>query len=102
LHPLCQALILLFSPLLCYNESTQNRARPLRPKLEGLTMARILTTAQAADLLQVDADTVRKWLRRGRIPGRRIARDWRIPEDALLEWIQNAEARGNGADTPKD
>lgn len=54
---------------------------------------RILTTEQAAELLQVDVGTVRRWLRRGRIPGRRIARDWRISEDALNEWVRRGEPK---------
>lgn len=53
-------------------------------------MARILTVKQAAELLQADADTVREWLRRGRIPGRRIGREWRISEDALQDWLKGA------------
>lgn len=56
-------------------------------------MARVLTVKQAAELLQADADTVRDWLRRGRIPGRRIGRDWRISEEALHEWLKGGPAR---------
>jgi excisionase family DNA binding protein len=50
-------------------------------------MAKILTVRQAAELLQASEETVRDWLRRGRIPGRRVGRSWRISEDALLDWL---------------
>lgn len=50
-------------------------------------MARILTVRQAAELLQASEETVRDWLRRRRIPGRRVGRSWRISEEALLDWL---------------
>jgi len=46
-------------------------------------MSRILTIEQAAELLQVPPRTVLNGLRRGRIPGRKIGREWRISEMAL-------------------
>ncbi len=55
-------------------------------------MARILTVRQAAEVLQASEETVRDWLRRGRIPGRRVGRSWRISEDALLDWLNTAGA----------
>jgi excisionase family DNA binding protein len=46
--------------------------------------------------LQASEETVRDWLRRGRIPGRRVGRSWRISEDALLDWLRvNGEEGGN-------
>jgi excisionase family DNA binding protein len=59
-------------------------------------MAKILTVRQAAELLQASEETVRDWLRRGRIPGRRVGRSWRISEEALLDWLRvNGEEGGN-------
>lgn len=55
-------------------------------------MAKILTVRQAAELLQASEETVRDWLRRGRIPGRRVGRSWRISEDALLDWLNTGGA----------
>ena len=46
-------------------------------------MARILNTEQAAEKLQVKALTVRKYLRKGLIPGKRLGREWRIVETDL-------------------
>lgn len=60
-------------------------------------MAKILTVRQAAELLQASEETVRDWLRRGRIPGRRVGRSWRISEEALLDWLgANGEEEGAG------
>ncbi len=46
-------------------------------------MARILTTEQAAEKLQVKPLTMRKYLRNGTIPGRKFGREWRILETDL-------------------
>ena len=46
-------------------------------------MARILNTQQAAEKLQVKPLTVRKYLRKGLIPGKRLGREWRIVETDL-------------------
>lgn len=43
----------------------------------------ILTTKQVADRLGVDAKTVLRYLRSGRLKGSKLAKDWRIPESAL-------------------
>jgi excisionase family DNA binding protein len=50
-------------------------------------MARILNTEQAAEKLQVRPLTVRKYLRKGLIPGRRLGREWRIVETDLEMFI---------------
>lgn len=59
-------------------------------------MGRILTVEQAAEKLQVRPNTVRAWLRQGKIPGRKIGRVYRVPEDELdasLSGQQTAEVR---------
>lgn len=45
---------------------------------------RILTVEQSAEIMQVPANTVRKWLRNGKIPGKRIGKRWLIVESDLL------------------
>jgi excisionase family DNA binding protein len=47
----------------------------------------VLTLEQAAELLQVDADTVRTLAREGTLPGRKVGRDWRFARAALLRWL---------------
>ncbi len=49
-------------------------------------MAQILTVEQAALKLQVKPHTVREYLKRGMIPGRKLGRSWRIVETEL-EWF---------------
>jgi excisionase family DNA binding protein len=49
-------------------------------------MARILTVEQVAEKLQVKPLTVREYLRKGRIPGRKLGRAWRVVETDL-EWF---------------
>ncbi|MHB9036308.1 MAG: helix-turn-helix domain-containing protein [Armatimonadota bacterium] len=72
-------------------------------------MARILTTEQAAEKLQVKPLTVRKYLRKGIIPGRRLGREWRIVETDLELFLRGnvqpevqprVSARGFLADLP--
>jgi excisionase family DNA binding protein len=72
-------------------------------------MARILNTEQAAEKLQVKPLTVRKYLRKGLIPGKRLGREWRIVETDLEMFLRGAvqtqapareSARGFLADLP--
>ena len=50
----------------------------------------VLTTAQLADLLQVDEKAVRDLARRGELPGRKIGRDWRFSRNAVLAWLSGS------------
>lgn len=52
-------------------------------------MARIFTVDQAADYLHVTPYTIRKWLRAGRIPGRKIGRVYRILEADIMALLGN-------------
>ena len=49
----------------------------------------MLTTALAAELLQVHAESLRKMVREGRIPCHRLAggRGMRFLRDELLDWL---------------
>jgi excisionase family DNA binding protein len=49
-------------------------------------MNRTITVEQAAEKLQVKPNTIRTWIKQGRIPGRKIGRVFRIPEQALDEF----------------
>lgn len=50
-------------------------------------MTRTITVEQAAERLQVKPNTVRAWIKQGRIPGRKIGRVFRIPEQALDAFV---------------
>lgn len=56
-------------------------------------MGRVLTVKQVAERLQVRPNTVRAWLKCGRIPGRRIGRIYRILEDELDMFIVSEATR---------
>ena len=50
-------------------------------------MTRTITVEQAADRLQVKPNTIRTWIKQGRIPGRKIGRVYRIPEQGLDAFV---------------
>ncbi len=54
-------------------------------------MSKTITVEQAADRLQVKPNTIRTWIKQGRIPGRKIGRVYRIPEQALDRLMSGAE-----------
>jgi excisionase family DNA binding protein len=51
-------------------------------------MSRMMTVDQAAERLQVKPNTIRTWIKEGRIPGRKIGRVYRIPETALDAFVR--------------
>lgn len=55
--------------------------------MEAITMARILTAEQAAEKLQVTPKTIRKLLKEGKMPGRKIGREWRLLETDIERWV---------------
>jgi excisionase family DNA binding protein len=52
---------------------------------------RILTAHQAAQLLRVHYRLVLREAEAGRLPGRRIGREWRFVEGQLLEWLKTQD-----------
>ena len=52
----------------------------------------LLTVEQAAERIQMHPDTVRRLLRDGQLPGRKIgARQWRISADALKAYVEGGQ-----------
>lgn len=49
---------------------------------------RIMTLEQAAEFLQIDADTLRVLVRQGKVPGAKVGRQWRLEEGLLREWLR--------------
>ncbi len=58
-----------------------------------MTDQRLLTTAQAADRLQVEARSVARWLRRGRLRGYKFGAQWRIAPGDLERFLESREPR---------
>jgi excisionase family DNA binding protein len=52
-----------------------------------VTSPEVLTAEQLAELLQLDAKTVRALAARGEIPGRKLGREWRFSRSAVLDWL---------------
>jgi excisionase family DNA binding protein len=53
--------------------------------------ADVLTTAEAAELLRTDEETVEAMAKKGELPGRKLGDDWRFTRTALLRWLGGAE-----------
>jgi excisionase family DNA binding protein len=47
----------------------------------------VLTSQQAADLLQVKCELVERLASEGELPGRRLGSEWRFTRSALLQWL---------------
>src|SRR3954466_7622766 len=58
-----------------------------------------LTPSQAAELLQVHPQTVRVWIREGRIPSQKFGGSRRIPRDELLASRVRSAAANRSAKT---
>ncbi len=68
----------------------------------GYTM-QAFTVEQAAAALSLDRDTLRRWLRQGRIGGFKAGTDWRITQadlDAFIERNRNSYRPGQGQPEP--
>ena len=49
------------------------------------------TPEEAAEMLKLNPETVRRFLREGRLRGNLFGRVWRIPESALNAWVEETE-----------
>jgi excisionase family DNA binding protein len=55
-----------------------------------------LTTAEVAAWLKVSVFTVRRWIKQGDLPARKVGREWRIPREALETRLLNDQDLGFG------
>ena len=53
-------------------------------------MSQLLTLGEVAKRINVHPETVRRWLKEGRIRGIRIGRDWRFDPDDIDRLIQGS------------
>ncbi|CAA9546588.1 MAG: Chromosome (plasmid) partitioning protein ParA [uncultured Thermomicrobiales bacterium] len=63
-------------------------------------MDRMLSTQEVANRLAVDAKTVRRYLRQGKLSGSRIGRDYRIPESAVASLLRRTSPTAAGTAVP--
>ena len=55
----------------------------------------LLTVEQTAERLQLSVPTVRRMLREGKLPGRKLGpRQWRVPTAAIRQFIDAAMSSG--------
>ena len=55
-------------------------------------MEKFYTSQEAAQVLSVCIDTVRRYLRAGKLHGRRLGKGYRIPESELLRLLRAEES----------
>jgi excisionase family DNA binding protein len=51
------------------------------------TLNSLLSPEEVAEVLAVDTETVRKWLRTGQLSGLKAGRLWRVREEDLQEFL---------------
>ncbi len=52
---------------------------------------KLLSIAEAAERLNIKEDTLRKWLKEGKIKGIKLGKLWRIREEEIEELIRKGE-----------
>ena len=55
--------------------------------------AEVLDATQAAELLQVDEETIVQLAEAGKLPGRKLGDAWRFSRAALVAWLSTPERR---------
>lgn len=51
----------------------------------------VLTVEQAAEVLQLHFTTVKRLLKQGKLPGRKVGRQWRINKTDLMRYMGVSE-----------
>ncbi len=57
---------------------------------------RFLTSVQASQLLGINPDTMRRYLREGKVRALRLGRDWKIPESSLSDLARGGRLAKGG------
>jgi excisionase family DNA binding protein len=53
----------------------------------------ILTLQEAAEFLRVPPLTMQRQVKAGRVPGRRIGKEWRFSRSVLIKWMASGPDR---------
>lgn len=51
----------------------------------------VLKSDEVAELLDISPLTVRDWAKKGKIPARKIGREWRFSKAAILKWLEGEQ-----------
>ncbi|MBM3211214.1 helix-turn-helix domain-containing protein [Candidatus Poribacteria bacterium] len=54
-----------------------------------------LTIREVGEELRVSVNTVTRWVHLKKIPAKRYGRQWRIPYEAVSEWLEKGEGNPN-------
>lgn len=54
----------------------------------------VLTVGEVAAFMRVSRETVYRLAARGELPGRKIGRIWRFPQDAIQKYVEGGSAVG--------
>jgi len=58
---------------------------------------RLLTIPEAAEMLHLHPETIRLWIRQGRLPGAmKLGRLWRVRLSTLTAWMDEATGKSRG------
>jgi excisionase family DNA binding protein len=57
-----------------------------------LDQIRLLTLAEAAELLQVSVRTLQRMIRSKKLPAFKVGGQWRIRESQLQQWVEHRES----------
>ncbi len=60
----------------------------------GATRTTFLTVAEVADMLRVSRMTVYRWVHAGELPAVRFGRSFRVPQQAVETFMEQAELAG--------
>lgn len=63
----------------------------------GSTRTTFLTVAEVADMLRVSRMTVYRWVHAGEIPAVRFGRSFRVPQQAVETFMEQAALQGGFA-----
>lgn len=79
----------------CANEllSLRDEVQALREQVDRLSGGRVLSSAEAADVLGVSQATIVNWIHRGWIPAIMSRGGYRIPECKLFQYAEEDAAR---------
>lgn len=61
-----------------------------------LNYTQIYTTEQAAEVLQINIQTLRKWIREGKLPASKLGSDYRITGQDVKNFLDATKTTKNG------
>jgi len=67
-----------------------------------LEKIRLLTLAEAAELLQVSTRTLQRMIRSRELPALKVGGQWRVRETLLKEWVEQREGFVSEAEKRSD